>query len=85
MSMNEHLLSKILLKVEAFPSMPKAGVKLLALLKEQDAPVAEIEKVLRHDPGLTTNVLKLANSAFFGIPSKVGSVKQAFVLSYNFV
>lgn len=80
MSMNKHLLSKILLKVEAFPSMPKAGVKLLALLKEENAPVAEIEEVLRHDPGLTTNVLKLANSAFFGIPSKVGSVKQAFVL-----
>jgi len=30
--MNKHLLSKILLKVEAFRSMPKAGVKLLALL-----------------------------------------------------
>jgi len=78
--MNKKLLSKILLMVESFPSMPEAGAKMLALLKEPNAPVAEIEKVLRHDPGLTTNVLKLANSAFFGIPSKVGSVKQAFVL-----
>jgi len=78
--MNKKLLSKILLKVESFPSMPEAGAKMLALLKEPNAPVAEIEKVLRNDPGLTTNVLKLANSAFFGIPSKVGSVKQAFVL-----
>jgi putative nucleotidyltransferase with HDIG domain len=78
--MNKHLLSKILLKVESFPSMPEAGAKLLVLLKDPKAPVAEIEKILRHDPGLTTNVLKLANSAFFGIPSKVGSVKQAFVL-----
>jgi len=78
--MNKNLLSKILLKVESFPSMPKAGVKMLALLKEPNVPVAEIEKVLRHDPGLTTNVLKLANSAFFGIPLKVGSVKHAFVL-----
>ena len=78
--MNKYLLSKILLNVESFPSMPEAGIRMLALLKEPNAPVAEIEKVLRHDPGLTTNVLKLANSAFFGIPSKVGSVKQAFVL-----
>ena len=78
--MNKHLLGKILLKVESFPSMPKAGAKLLILLKDHRAPIDEIEKILRNDPGLTANVLKLANSAFFGIPSKVGSVKQAFIL-----
>ena len=78
--MNKYLLSKILLKVESFPSMPEAGAKLLVLLKDPKTPVTEIEKILRNDPGLTTNVLKLANSAFFGIPSKVGSVKQAFIL-----
>jgi putative nucleotidyltransferase with HDIG domain len=78
--MNNALLSKILLKIESLPSMPEAGAKALALLKEPNASVAEIEKVLRHDPGLTANVLKLANSVYFGIPSKVGSVKQAFIL-----
>lgn len=78
--MNNALLSKILLKTESLPSMPEVGAKALALLKEPNASIAEIEKVLRHDPGLTTNVLKLADSAYFGIPTKVGSVKQAFIL-----
>lgn len=78
--MNNSLLSKILLTVESLPSMPEAGTKVLALLKEPNVAAAEIEKVLRRDPGLTTNVLKLANSAYFGIPSKVGSVRQAFIL-----
>jgi HD-like signal output (HDOD) protein len=32
---------------------------------------------MKHDPGLTANVLKLENSAYFGIPSKVGSLKHA--------
>ena len=35
---------------------------------------------MRHDPGLAANVLRLANSAFFGIPSQVTSLKQAIVL-----
>ena len=30
--------------------------------------------------GLTANLLKLANSAYFGIPAKVGSVRQAVIL-----
>ena len=33
-----------------------------------------------HDPGLTTNVFSLANSAFFGLSTKVGSLKQAVML-----
>jgi putative nucleotidyltransferase with HDIG domain len=42
--------------------------------------IDEIEKILRHDPGLAANVLRLANSAFFGIPAKVTTLKQAVVL-----
>ena len=58
---------KILQKVSSFPSMPKAGIKLRSLLNEKNVSFDEIEKILRHDPGLAANVLRLANSAFFGI------------------
>ena len=67
-------------KVSSFPSMPQAAVKLRTLLKEKDVPIKEIENVLRQDPGLSTNILRLANSAHFGLSSKVGSLKQAVML-----
>ncbi|MGD8764176.1 MAG: HDOD domain-containing protein [Desulfobacteraceae bacterium] len=78
--MDNAKLTKILSKVEAFPSMPAAGTKLLALLEEPEVSVNQVEDILRYDPGLTANVLKLANSAFFGIPSRIGSVKHAVIL-----
>ena len=71
---------KILQKVSIFPNMPQAGFKLRALLSEKDVPADEIEKILRQDPGLAANVLRLANSAFFGMPAKVSSLKHAVVL-----
>lgn len=77
---NSDIPDKILQKVSAFPSMPKAGIKLRALLSEKDVSIDEIERILRHDPGLAANVLRLANSAFFGIPSKVVTLKQAVIL-----
>jgi HD-like signal output (HDOD) protein len=46
---------------------------MLSLLEEPDTEVSEIEEILRYDPGLTANVLKLANAAYFGIPSKIGA------------
>ena len=71
-----------MLKMSSFPSMPQAGVKLMILLKGKDASIAEKEKILRYDPGLTTNVLKLANSSYFGIPSKVGSKLNSKNMEY---
>lgn len=78
--MKDKKLNQILAKVDSFPAMPGAGTQLLALLEEPDTTVSEIEEILRYDPGLTANILKLANSAYFGIPSKVGSLKQAVIL-----
>jgi putative nucleotidyltransferase with HDIG domain len=78
--MRDTKLDKILARVKSFPSMPGAGAKLLTMLEEPEASVSEIEEVLRYDPGLTANVLKLANSAYFGLPSKIGSLKQAVIL-----
>ncbi len=60
--------------------MPATGAKMLTMLQNPETSVEEIEDVLRHDPGLTGNLLKLANSAYFGIPSKVSSVRQAVLL-----
>lgn len=73
-------LEDIISKIQSFPSMPATGVKMLRILENPESNVDEIEDVLRHDPGLTGNVLKLANSAYFGIPSKVASTRQAVLL-----
>ena len=78
--MSNTKISEILDKVKSFPTIPGAGAKMLSLLEEPDTSVSEIEDILRYDPGLTANILKLANSAYFGLPSKIGSLKQAVIL-----
>lgn len=70
----------IMTKVSSFPSMSQTGIKLRALLAEEDVSTDEIEAILRHDPGLAANVLRLANSAFFGVPRKVETLKHAVTL-----
>jgi putative nucleotidyltransferase with HDIG domain len=71
---------KIASVINSFPGMPGTAVKLLAMIDDPAMRVSQIEKILRQDPGLTANVLRLANSAYFGIPSKVGSIRQAVIL-----
>ncbi len=78
--MNPQKLKQIMAKVKAFPAMPATATKLLALLDDPEVSFSQIEEIIRYDPGLTANILKLTNSAYFGIPLKVSSVRQAMTL-----
>ena len=78
--MKQEKIDRIMTQVKSFPGMPETSARLLTMLKDPDSSAAQIEDVLKYDPGLTANILKLTNSAYFGIPSKVSSVKQAVVL-----
>jgi putative nucleotidyltransferase with HDIG domain len=77
---NQRELKLILDDVKSFPSMPAAALKLLTLLKDENTSNAQIEQILRYEPGLTANILKLTNSAFFGLPTKIGSIRQAILM-----
>lgn len=79
-SKNKDIPDPIMTRVSSFPNMPQAAIKLRELLAKEDVAVDEIEEILRHDPGLATNVLRLANSAFFGVPRKVETLKRAVML-----
>jgi putative nucleotidyltransferase with HDIG domain len=70
----------LLSKVESLPSMPNAAAKVITLLEDPEATASEIENVIRLDAGLTANILKLVNSAYFGLAAEVGSVRRAIVL-----
>ena len=39
----------------------------------------ELADILIHDPALTAKVLRMANSPYFGMPNKVGSMSQAVI------
>lgn len=75
MSRREEILSK----TREVPSLPSAAVRVVELLQDSNFNIAEITKTIEYDAGLTSNVLRLANSAYFGCPRTVSSVKDAIV------
>lgn len=55
-------------------------LQLLAALHDPDVQIENIEKMLARDTVLSFKLLRLVNSAAFGIPRKVDSLKQAIML-----
>ena len=72
--------NQLMRRIEAFPGIPATVTRLMSILENPDVDVNEVEALLRYDAGLTANILKLANAAYFGFANQVGSVRQAVVL-----
>ena len=63
--------------VSSFPAMSATATEVLQLLNTQNSNAADIERAVKPDPGLTANLLKMANSAYFGVPGTINSVSAA--------
>lgn len=71
---------EILSKVPGVPGLPTAATEVLRQVQNPDVGVSEIMASVELDPGLTSEVLRLANSAYFAGPRKVASLRDAGVL-----
>jgi putative nucleotidyltransferase with HDIG domain len=62
------------------PTIPAVLARILTLVEGERTSGRDLVEVIEHDPVLTSRVLKLANSALFGLSRKVSTVPRAVVL-----
>jgi EAL and modified HD-GYP domain-containing signal transduction protein len=61
------------------PESRLAVLRLLGRLQDPEVEVAEVEQLVAHDLSLSYRLLRYLNSAMFGLPRRVESVRQALV------
>lgn len=62
------------------PPLPAVVTKLLEVVEQPYLKATEIEELISSDAALTAKVLRIANSAYYGLSSQVESVHQAIIL-----
>jgi HD-like signal output (HDOD) protein len=62
------------------PIMSEVAHSLVRTLNDPDATAAQIEAIISKDPALTANLLRMANSAQFGLSRQVLSLNQAITM-----
>ena len=79
-------LQQLLAQAKALPSIPRVVSEVLTELDSEDPDARKISDMVATDPGLTARMLKLANSAFFGLTREISSVQEAVnILGFNHV
>lgn len=66
------------------PTMPEVLLKLNEIMAKPDTSAAEVAKVVSADPAVSANILRIVNSAYYGLQVRVSSVSLAIsVMGFN--
>jgi len=71
---------RILNCVEGFAPLPAVAMRVIDMASDPEASASDLESVLQGDVSLVAAVLKLANSAFYGLRRQVSSLRHALLL-----
>lgn len=74
--MNDSLLSKI----KTLPPLPETVTHIQRICADPESSVGDLIKVVEKDPMITANLLKAANSPFYGFSREIKTVSQAVSL-----
>lgn len=78
--MNSLSRDQVLSRLKQLPSLPSAVSGVLASFANEDMDVEAIATQIAKDQGLTARVLRVANSSFYGLQTKVGTINEAVVV-----
>ena len=67
-------------RIHNLPTPPMVFTQVNKVINDPNASTYQIGVIISEDPALSAKVLKLTNSAFYGIPRTITSVKQAIVI-----
>ena len=77
---------ELLAKLHQLPSLPFVLQELIASFNNANLDTVSLAHKIEHDQGLSAKVLRMANSSFYGLSRKVGSIQDAItVLGFDTV
>lgn len=82
--MTTKLSRTILNQVDAFPALPATVSKVISVTGDPESSAQDLMKAVLPDQAMCLTILKIANSAFFGLPRQVSTIDKAvMVLGFN--
>jgi HD-like signal output (HDOD) protein len=76
----DDLRKKIVKRINDLPPMPKVLLKAREVLSDPNSSFKDISKIIETDQAIAAKILKVANSAYYGLSGMVSSIHQASVV-----
>ena len=70
-------LQDIVEQIDLLAPIPAIASQIMIKSEDPDSSLSEIADLIANDPALTANLMRICNSAYFSLPRKVESLKDA--------
>lgn len=72
-------MTAIMSRVSELAVLPHVVYKVVELSGSEESTTTDMERAIVVDPGFSSRILTMANSAYYGLPRKVTSIKEALL------
>lgn len=76
----EQIVADAIGQISHIATLPEVTMRIIQLVEDPDSTAQDLNKVITNDPALGARILKVVNSAFYGLPGQIGSINRAIVL-----
>src|ERR1700722_4975956 len=67
-------------KVSTIATLPEVTAQIIKTVEDRKSSATQLHRLVSHDPALVSRILKVVNSAFYGLSGQVSSVERAIVM-----
>ena len=77
---HDQIAQAIIGEISHIATLPEITLKIIRLVEDPGSTAQDLNKVISNDPALGARILKVVNSAFYGLPGQIASINRAIVL-----
>lgn len=78
--MSKYDIDEVVARVDNITTLPSTVTEIIRICENPKSQIVEMENAILKDQALTSRVLRLANSAYYGYARRISTVSQAAVL-----
>ena len=67
-------------EISHIATLPEITLRIIRIVEDPESSAQDLNKIITNDPALGARILKVVNSAFYGLPGQIGSINRAIVL-----
>ena len=77
---SRHVATTIVDGISHMATLPEVTLNIIEIVEDPTSSASDLHRIVASDPALTSRILKVVNSAFYGLPRQIGSINRAISL-----
>lgn len=76
----DQIVTNAVREISHIATLPEITLRIVELVEDPESTAQDLHQIISNDPALSSRILKVVNSSFYGLPGQIGSINRAIVM-----